>query len=288
MPSVSPAARSAVHWRDVHAGFHYWNPLLNSTNLRIDFNCDLGEGCGNDAAIIPLISSANIACGAHAGNETSMRETLRLCRAFGVAAGAHPGYVDHEHFGRREVSLSLDEVSELIREQLQRLGDLARAEGVRLLHVKPHGALYNQAAREARLADAIAAAVRAFDAHLILVGLAGSALPDAGLRAGLQVAHEAFADRRYLADARLAPRGTQGAVIDTVEDAVDQALSIVLRGQVDTLDGAPIAVRCDTLCVHGDRADAVDFARRLRSAFDARGIDIVALPSASARTVLNA
>ncbi len=240
----------------------------------IDLNCDLGEGCGNDAAIIPLVSSANIACGAHAGDEASMRETLRLCRKFKVAAGAHPGYADREHFGRRAQQREPNEVAELILEQLQQLGAFADAEGVRLTHVKPHGALYNQAARDAQLADIIAAAVVEFDRRLILVGLAGSDLPDAGLRAGLRVAHEAFADRRYLADASLAPRGTHGAVIEDVDAAVAQALSIVSAAHVDTLDGGRIALRCDTLCLHGDRADAVDFAQRLRAAFDSAGIDI--------------
>lgn len=241
---------------------------------RIDFNCDLGEGCGNDAAIMPLISSANIACGAHAGDEASMRETLRLCREFGVAAGAHPGYADREHFGRRALLLNPSETAELVRWQLRRLGVLAAAEGVRLTHVKPHGALYNKAARDAQLADTIAASVRDFDAGLILVGLAGSELPRAGIRAGLRVAHEAFADRRYLADASLAPRGTPGAVIDAVEDAVAQALSIVQSGHVVALDGGRIALQCDTLCLHGDRSDAVEFATRLRAAFDAVGIKI--------------
>ncbi|HET9032355.1 MAG TPA: 5-oxoprolinase subunit PxpA [Dokdonella sp.] len=241
---------------------------------RIDFNCDLGEGCGNDAAIMPWISSANIACGAHAGDETSMRETLRLCRESGVAAGAHPGYADREHFGRRVLQLEPAEVAEQIRQQLQRLSALAEAEGVGLVHVKPHGALYNQAANDGQLADTIATVVRDFDDQLILVGLADSELPRAGVRAGLQVAHEAFADRRYLADASLAPRGTPGAVIEDVDVAVAQALSIVNAGHVDTLDGERIRIRCDTLCLHGDRHDAVDFARRLRSAFAAAGVHI--------------
>ncbi|MEO7014291.1 MAG: 5-oxoprolinase subunit PxpA [Dokdonella sp.] len=248
--------------------------LANGTARRVDFNCDLGEGCGNDAAIMPLVSSANIACGAHAGDETSMRETLRLCREFGVAAGAHPGYADREHFGRRALLLNPAELAELMRGQLQRLGLLAATEGLQLTHVKPHGALYNQAARDAQLADTIAASVRDFDANLILVGLADSELPRAGVRAGLRVAHEAFADRRYLADASLAPRGTPGAVIDAVEDAVAQALGIVQSGHVDTIDGGRITLQCDTLCLHGDRPDAVEFAARLRAAFDAAGVDI--------------
>ena len=244
---------------------------------RIDFNCDLGEGCGNDAAIMPWISSANIACGAHAGDEASMRDTLRLCREFGVAAGAHPGYADREHFGRRAFPLNPAETAELMRGQLQRLGALAASEGVRLTHVKPHGALYNEAARDAQLADTIAASVRAFDADLILIGLAGSELPRAGLRAGLGVAHEAFTDRRYLTDATLAPRNAPRAMIDDVDDAVAQALSIVHSGLVDTLDGGRITLQCDTLCLHGDRANAVEFASRLRTEFDAAGLNVASL-----------
>jgi 5-oxoprolinase (ATP-hydrolysing) subunit A len=243
--------------------------------VRVDFNCDLGEGCGNDAAIMPLISSANIACGAHAGDERSMRETLRLCRQFGVAAGAHPGYPDREHFGRRALQLDSAGIAGLVLGQLQLLADLADAQTLRLRHVKPHGALYNQAARDARIAEVIADSVHRFDAQLILVGLAGSELTRAGLRAGLRVAEEAFADRRYLIDGSLAPRGTEGAVIEDAGAAVAQALSIVCDAQVGTLDGGRIALRADTLCLHGDRADAVEFARRLREAFDTNGIAIV-------------
>jgi 5-oxoprolinase (ATP-hydrolysing) subunit A len=243
--------------------------------LRVDFNCDLGEGCGNDAAIMPLISSANIACGAHAGDEASMRETLRLCREFGVAAGAHPGYADREHFGRRALQLDSAEIARMVVGQLQLLADLADAEALSLRHVKPHGALYNQAARDARIAEVIADSVHRFDPQLILVGLAGSELPRAGLRAGLRVAEEAFADRRYLLDGSLAPRGTEGAVIEDAEAAVAQALLIVCEAQVGTLDGERIALRADTLCLHGDRTDAVEFARRLREAFNNTGIDIV-------------
>lgn len=240
----------------------------------IDFNCDLGEGCGNDAAIMPWISSANIACGAHAGDETSMRETLRLCREFGVAAGAHPGYADREHFGRRNLQLTSIEIAELIGEQLGRLAKLATAQGIRLIHVKPHGALYNQAASDQALAETIADSVRTFDARLILVGLAGSELPRAGIRAGLQVADEAFVDRRYLADGSLAPRGTHGAVMENVEDVVSQALLIAQEKPVRTLDGNELCIRADTLCLHGDRTDAVAFARRVRDAFDASGIEV--------------
>lgn len=154
---------------------------------------------------------------------------------------------------------------------------MAAEEGVGLVHVKPHGALYNQAARDGDLADAIATSVRRFDPGLILVGLAGSELPRAGLRAGLRVAHEAFSDRRYLADGRLANRNLPGAVIDDVEDAIAQALGIVLDGRVTTLDGSRLELHADTLCLHGDRADAVGFAQRLHGALAASRIGIAAL-----------
>ena len=180
---------------------------------RIDLNCDLGEGCANDAAIMPWITSANIACGAHAGDAQSMRATLRLCRQWGVCAGAHPGYPDREHFGRRELDSSPVQIAATLHAQLQQLLDLAKEEGVHVAHVKPDGALYNQCARDPALAATVAATIHAFDPGLILVGLAGSELPRAGLRAGLRVAHEAFADRRYLSTGELASRSVAGAVI---------------------------------------------------------------------------
>ena len=246
-------------------------------NRRIDFNCDLGEGCGNDAAIMPLISSANIACGGHAGNEASMRETLRLCRKFGVVAGAHPGYADREHFGRRELNLSAGELASSLREQLERLAALAREENVRLGHIKPHGALYNQAARDIVLAKIIATSVFDFDPQLILVGLAGSELPKAGLQAGLRVAHEAFVDRRYRADGSLAARDTRGAVITDVNLATSQALAIVMGDPIETIDGSPLKLAADTICLHGDGAQAELFARRLRKALQAMHVQVVAM-----------
>lgn len=240
----------------------------------VDLNCDLGEGCGNDAAIMPWISSANIACGGHAGDEASMRATLRLCRQFAVKAGAHPGHADPGHFGRRELDLPNAEVARSLDAQLQRLAAIAREEAVDLVHVKPHGALYNQAARDRGLAETIADAVARFDARLILVGLAGSELPRAGERAGLQVAHEAFADRRYMDSGQLAARGIEGAVITDPAAAVEQAVSIVQHGKVTTLDGSALRLRADTLCLHGDGAHASEFAEALHKALVAKGIAI--------------
>jgi UPF0271 protein len=243
----------------------------------LDFNCDLGEGCGSDADIVPLISSASIACGAHAGDEATMRATIRLCRDHGVAIGAHPSFEDREHFGRRELKLDRDGIARLVQSQLARLAAIAAEENARIAHVKPHGALYNLAARDRGVADAIATAIVAFDASLMLYGLSGSQLTTAGEAAGLRVAHEVFAERAYDADGTLAPRGTPGAVIDDLDMALAQVRSLLRDGVVVARDGSRVALRADTLCLHGDRADAADFARALRQALDADGV-IVAAP----------
>lgn len=245
--------------------------------MRIDFNCDLGEGCGDDAAIIPLITSASIACGGHAGDETTMRTTLRLCREHGVAAGAHPSYPDPSHFGRRELPLSPAEVEAAVREQIGALAAVAASEGVRLAHVKPHGALYNVAARDRDVADAIAAAVAGLDPQLILFGLSGSHLTAAGEAAGLRVAHEVFAERRYEADGSLTPRGRDDAVIHGLDEAIAQVRGFVRNGSVITRTGERLPLRADTLCLHGDRADAAQFARSIHDALVADGVDILSV-----------
>jgi UPF0271 protein len=242
--------------------------------VRIDFNCDLGEGCGDDAAIVPLITSASIACGAHAGDEATMRATLRLCRAHGVAAGAHPGYADREDFGRREMPMPPTEITTLVRDQIDRLRTLAADEGVRLVHVKPHGALYNLAARDAGVADAIALAITQADPSLVLFGLSGSQLTAAGERAGLRVAHEVFAERRYEADGRLTPRGTPDAVIDSLDRSLAQVRDLVTQGIVHARTGETVALRADTLCLHGDRSDAAAFALAIRTALEGEGIQV--------------
>ena len=243
--------------------------------MRIDFNCDLGEGCGDDAAIIPLITSASIACGGHAGDAATMRTTLQLCREHGVAAGAHPGYADRANFGRDALRLSIAEVDELITGQVATLADIAASEGVRLAHVKPHGALYNVAARDPDVAAAIAGAVARFDPGLVLFGLSGSQLTLAGEAAGLRVAHEVFAERRYEADGTLTPRTHADAVIHGLEDTIAQVRGFVRSGTVDARTGERVAVRADTLCLHGDRADAARFARCIRDALEADGVRIL-------------
>ncbi|WP_206859320.1 5-oxoprolinase subunit PxpA [Lysobacter changpingensis] len=241
---------------------------------RIDFNCDLGEGCGDDAAILPHVTSASIACGGHAGDDASMRETLRLCRAHGVAAGAHPSYEDREHFGRRALDVPPGDVARMVRGQVRRLRVIAQEEGVPLAHVKPHGALYNVAADDRAVADAIAATVADIDPTLVLYALSGSALAEAGIAQGLRVAHEVFAERGYDARGRLRPRGTPGAVIDALDDSIAQVRRLALHGEVLADDGRVVRLRADTLCLHGDRADAVQFARAVREALEADGIAV--------------
>jgi 5-oxoprolinase (ATP-hydrolysing) subunit A len=244
----------------------------------IDLNCDIGESLGawtmgQDDAVLAHVTSANIACGFHAGDPLTMRRTVAAAVKHGVAVGAHPSLPDLVGFGRREMRVSTDETYAMTLYQIGALAAVARAAGTALHHVKPHGALYNMAAKDRALADAIAAAVRDFDRALILVGLAGGELPRAGEAAGVPVAHEAFADRRYEADGSLMARSKSGAVIDDVDAAVAQAISIATRGEARTPDG-PLRIRADTLCVHGDRPDAAVFARRLREGLEAAGVSI--------------
>ncbi len=244
---------------------------------QLDFNCDLGEGCGSDAAIVPLISSASIACGGHAGDATTMRDTIALCMQHGVAIGAHPSFEDRANFGRRELTLPLDEIHALVMRQVARLASVCSETGARLQHVKPHGALYNLAARDRDIANAIAMAIHAIDPALILYGLSGSCLTDAGTAIGLQVAHEVFAERAYDADGRLAPRGTPDAVIDDLDASLSQVSLLLREGVAIARDGTRVRLHADTLCLHGDRADAAEFALALRRTLEAEGIVIRSL-----------
>ena len=241
---------------------------------RIDFNCDLGEGCGDDAAIAPHISSASIACGGHAGDASSMRASVALCLRHGVAIGAHPSFEDRAHFGRRELDVGRDAIRALVAEQTRALAATCVAAGARLHHVKPHGALYNLAARDMDVADAVARAVAQCDPALWLYALAGSALVRAGRAAGLRVAEEAFAERRYASDGRLLPRDRPGAVIESLDDSLAQVRGLLREGAVVAGDGSRIALRADTLCLHGDRPDAARFAAALRGALEAEGVAI--------------
>ncbi|KZC15689.1 lactam utilization protein LamB [Rhodanobacter sp. FW510-R12] len=248
---------------------------------RIDLNGDLGESfgawrMGDDDALLPLLSSANIACGFHAGDPGIMQRTVAQAVAHGVAIGAHVSLPDLQGFGRREIGVTPAEAYATTLYQIGALHAFTRAAGATLSHVKPHGALYNMAARDALLADAIARAVRDFDPRLRLFGLAGSALIEAGRKLGLAVAAEAFADRRYRADGSLQPRSEAGAVIEDVELAVAQALGIARDGTAQAVDGRPVPLRADTLCLHGDGPHAVQLACRLREALDAAGLRIAA------------
>jgi 5-oxoprolinase (ATP-hydrolysing) subunit A len=252
-------------------------PAPRSPRVRaIDLNCDIGESfgawrMGADADVMPWITSANIACGFHAGDFSTMQHTVALAIRHGVAIGAHVSLPDLQGFGRRELRVTPGEAYAMTLYQIGALAAFARAAGARVAHVKPHGALYNMAAKDAALSQAIARAVRDFDGNLILVGLAGSELPQAGTDAGLRVAHEAFADRRYEPDGSLTPRSRPDAVIDDVDEAIAQALQIAADRNVTIGNGSTVELPADTICVHGDRADAGMFAKRLREALERSG-----------------
>lgn len=247
---------------------------------RIDINADLGE-CdpADDAALMPFISSANIACGFHAGSPAQMRTTVALCLAHDVAIGAHPSYWDREHFGRRDLDVPAGDVYALVQYQIGALQAITQAQSGKLAHVKPHGALYNRAAGDAAIADAIAQAIADSDPRLVLVGLAGSELIEAGKRSGLRTAAEGFADRAYTDDGQLVPRTQAGAHISSVDAAVAQVLSMLQRQTVNSVSGNAIALTADTICVHGDGPQALVFARSLHETLLRHGVSIRPLPS---------
>lgn len=237
----------------------------------IDMNCDMGESfgnyrIGNDAEVLRWISSANIACGFHAGDASAMRRTVSLCLERGVRIGAHPGLPDLQGFGRRRLALSAEEVFEITLYQIGALCAFLRAEGGRLEHVKPHGALYHMAEEDDAVASSIAKAVALSAPDAALVGLSEGALTAAGAALGLRVKHEAFADRAYLRSGRLAPRSQPGAVHTDPKRAAEQALSLAMEGTVDSIDGERIAVRADTICIHGDSPQAPLFAEAIHRA----------------------
>lgn len=246
--------------------------------MAVDLNADLGEGCGDDAAILDCVSSANIACGYHAGDAPMMRAAVQAALQRGVAIGAHPSFPDRENFGRRVMQRSAADVYSDVLYQIGALAAIVRAEGGQLRHVKPHGALYNQAARDPLLADAIARAVADFDPALRLMGLAGSELIRAARNHGLSAIEEVFADRAYQADGSLVPRGTPGALIMDAGQALAQTLDMITNGSVSALDGSRIAIRADSICLHGDGTHALAFARLLRQQLDARQIAVRPAP----------
>lgn len=241
---------------------------------RIDLNCDMGEGAGFDEELALHVSSASIACGLHAGDPATMRTTLALAKARGVAPGAHPGLPDREGFGRAHAPVTPREAYDLVVYQVGALAAFAAAAGMELQHVKPHGALYNQAAARRDLADAVARAVRDVDPGLLLYGLAGSHLLEAAADAGLRTASEAFADRGYLADGTLVPRGQADALVQDEGMVERRAVLLAREGVLESVDGRVVALRVDTLCVHGDTPGAAGLARRLRAALLAEGVEV--------------
>ena len=250
--------------------------------MHIDLNCDMGESfgrytLGDDATMLDVVTSANIACGLHAGDPSVMQATVALAAQKGVAVGAHPGYPDLQGFGRRAMAFTPTEIEATMLYQIGALAGFARAAGVPLVHVKPHGALYNVAARDQIFAEAIAQAVSAFDSGLIVVTLPNSALAHAALTAGLRVACEGFADRAHSEDGSLVPRSALGAVIHDPDLATARAIRMVTRGEVEAITGKVIPLHINTLCIHGDTPGAVAIASALRAALEAEGVVIAPL-----------
>ena len=240
--------------------------------MKIDLNVDLGEGCNYDEALLAQVSSANVACGWHAGDAGTMQQVVRWALACGVAIGAHPSFPDRENFGRTEMQLPLDDIRAGMLYQIGALAAIVRAQGGWLSHVKPHGALYNQAARDPALAETIVEAIRAFDTDLAIFGLAGGELDRKA--AGMQAVDEVFADRGYNPDGSLVKRGTPGALIEREEDALAQTLMMVREQRVRAIDGTLVPIRAQTVCLHGDGEHALDFARRIRGFLLDEGIDV--------------
>ncbi len=239
--------------------------FIKKTNMSIDLNCDLGEGYPNDAALMPLISSANIACGFHAGDDDTMRRTVDLAVKNGVAIGAHPGFDDKENFGRKAIKMSKQAYYDLVTTQLKKLHAIAQAAGAALHHVKPHGALYNMAAKDAELAFAIAHAVFDFDSSLILYGLSGSVSIEQAKTLGLTTASEVFADRSYQPDGSLTPRTQPGALIEDTQKCLEQVWNMVQKKTVRAMDGTVVPIVAETICLHGDGEYAVEFAGAVRA-----------------------
>jgi UPF0271 protein len=244
--------------------------------LSVDLNADLGEGSGHDAELFELISSANIATGFHAGDSDTMHAAVSAAKEHGVAVGAHPSLFDRENFGRKELRVSNEEVFDAVAYQLGIFQAIASAVGVRPNHVKPHGALYNMAVRDEKLADTIARAIESVDPNLILFAPDRSDLARAGEAHGLQIAREIFADRNYLNDGWLVPRTRPDALLHDPQEAAARVLRMLREGKVRSVEGRDIDVRGETICVHGDTPGAVEFARELRTQLETEGVKISA------------
>jgi UPF0271 protein len=243
-------------------------------SLVVDLNADLGEGAGHDDELLALVTSANIACGFHAGDADTMRRSIEAARDRKVAVGAHPSLFDRENFGRKELPLKSGEIFEAVVYQLGVFQAIADASKVRPNHVKPHGALYNMAVRDHELADAIGRAIAQVDTRLILFAPQNTSLARAGETKGLQIAHEVFADRNYLSDGALVPRTRPDALLHDPEEAASRVVRMLREGKVRSVDGVDVDVRTETVCVHGDTPGAVDFARALRSRLESEGVTI--------------
>ncbi|RQW62030.1 5-oxoprolinase subunit PxpA [Vibrio viridaestus] len=248
---------------------------------KVDLNCDMGESfgtytIGSDDQIIKHVSSVNIACGFHAGDPTVMRKTVKMAKKNNVAVGAHPGFDDLKGFGRRNIAISSQEAYDIVTYQVGALYGFTRSAGVPMHHVKPHGALYNMAAKDSELSLAIAQAVYDISPELILYGLAGSELIKAGQKTGLRVYNEVFADRTYQSDGSLTPRAQPNALLESDQDAVDQVLNMVLKGQVKATNGEWINVKADTICIHGDGAHALSFAEKVMRTLKHNGVQVMA------------
>jgi len=254
---------------------------MNSREFIVDLNCDMGESygayqIGNDEAIFPYITSANVACGFHAGDAAVMKKTVKLALKYNVAIGAHPGLPDLQGFGRREMAVSPEEAYDMVVYQIGALTAFVNSEGGILRHVKPHGALYNMAAANTNLAGAIAEAVYKVNPTLVLYGLSGSELVKAGARIGLRVANEVFADRTYQDNGALTSRRFENALIDDEDQAMVQSLRMVKEGLVTTTNGLDIAIKADTICLHGDGAHAATFAAKIHTLFKEENIGLQA------------
>jgi UPF0271 protein len=242
--------------------------------LTIDINCDMGEGIGNDGAIMPFISSANIACGFHAGNEETIKETVEIAVKNSVAIGAHPSFFDRENFGRTEMHLSFDEVYDLVFLQLRTIDKLIKEKNKSLHHVKPHGALYNMSAKDPQIAKAIAQAVKDFGDELVLFGLSRSESIVQAKIINLKTANEVFADRTYQDDGSLTPRSKANALIDEVNKSVKQTLQMIKEKSVTSVNGKIIPIIADTICIHGDGKHAVEFAKAVHESLRKENVEI--------------
>lgn len=245
-------------------------------SLVVDLNADLGEGAGHDDELLALVTSANIACGFHAGDAETMHGSIEAARDRKVAVGAHPSLFDRENFGRKELPVKSDEVFDAVVYQLGIFQAIAEAANVRPNHVKPHGALYNMAMRDRELANAIGRAIAQMDAKLILFAPQNSELARAGTTNGLQIAHEVFADRNYLSDGSLVPRARPDALLHDPEEAAARVVRMLREGKVRSVDGVDVDVRAETVCLHGDKPGAVDFARALKSRLEKESVIVLA------------